>query len=445
MPASDAKLSRREAQLLVDRAVAAAAVQKHQKPAVDLSAAAAASSAAPAAMPGVTKKLNFRKEKKKQGKKSLTPTSKKGAKTKKDVIEKGKMAAGEGQKSRGPQLQRHAQLAKAKKAKGAKKSATAAPKAGKRATDRVDKKTSVKAEKVVATRAGAAVETKRAKKQTTSTSAGREGAAIAGTATTASAMMDDQAIIQSVIRGRHAGLDRTARDQMLLQASSGSAAALADDTHLASSPTQSLKLAGTQSSGRRVASGGNATSSGGGSVFASATDAAGLPVSCPFLNSYLEEKIMNAPIVDEASLLQDAHTYFTNLTKKERHWNRTAMNRLRDMKRVNRQGGDKDGFQYVVPKHAKTVVQQLMMQEGVEGASVDGEKLESTFLGDGMRETESKPMRRKKIKNYAFDDFYQFQVAKKWTKNAESFLSRGRANRNMFMAKQQTKRTIKKM
>lgn len=165
--------------------------------------------------------------------------------------------------------------------------------------------------------------------------------------------------------------------------------------------------------------------------------------SADFLKMCAENKSRESQSEDE--LLQKAHRYFSSLNKQEQKRNALAARRLKEMKRVNRAGGDKDGFRYVVPKNVTAVVRQLMAAEGVEGANIDPETLQSHFGGDGVKETEAKPMRSRKAKNYAFDDFYQFQVAKKWTKNAESFLARGRASKNMFAAKQKQMRSIKRM
>lgn len=162
-----------------------------------------------------------------------------------------------------------------------------------------------------------------------------------------------------------------------------------------------------------------------------------------FMKSYTEER--GDEVRTEEALLQQAHQYFSQLNRDEQRRNKAAMKRLKEMKSVNRAGGDKDGFRYVVPKSVSTVVRQLMVADGVEGAQVDPETLGHHFGGDGVKETEAKPMRSKKARNQSFDDFYQFQVAKKWARNAESFLARGRANKNMFAAKQKQQRSIKKM
>ncbi|CUI15149.1 Hypothetical protein, putative [Bodo saltans] len=162
-----------------------------------------------------------------------------------------------------------------------------------------------------------------------------------------------------------------------------------------------------------------------------------------FMKSYTEER--GDEVKTEEALLEQAHQYFSQLNRDEQRRNNAAMKRLKEMKKINRAGGDKDGFRYVVPKNVSTIVRQLMVSDGVEGAQVDPETLGSTFGGDGVKETEAKPMRSKKARNQSFDDFYQFQVAKKWARNAESFLARGRANKNMFAAKQKQQRSIKKM
>jgi hypothetical protein len=162
-----------------------------------------------------------------------------------------------------------------------------------------------------------------------------------------------------------------------------------------------------------------------------------------FMKAYTEER--GDEVKSEEALLQQAHQYFSQLNRDEQRRNNAAMKRLKEMKKINRAGGDKDGFRYVVPKNVSTIVRQLMVSDGVEGAQVDPETLGSTFGGDGVKETEAKPMRSRKARNQSFDDFYQFQVAKKWARNAESFLARGRANKNMFAAKQKQQRSIKKM
>ena len=138
----------------------------------------------------------------------------------------------------------------------------------------------------------------------------------------------------------------------------------------------------------------------------------------------------------DTDLLQRAHNYFTKLNSDDQRRNRQAFQRLREMKRINKQGGDKDGFKFVIPKSVTTIVRQIAAAEGVEGADVDPESLSSQFIGDGVAETSAKPMRSYKPRKQCFDDFYQFQVAKKWTKNAESFLARGRMTKKMFTAKQ---------
>lgn len=147
----------------------------------------------------------------------------------------------------------------------------------------------------------------------------------------------------------------------------------------------------------------------------------------------------------DKDLLQRAHDYFTKLNSDDQRRNRQAFQRLREMKRINKQGGDKDGFKFVIPKSVTTIVRQIAAAEGVEGADVEPESLSSQFIGDGVAETSAKPMRSYKPRKQCFDDFYQFQVAKKWTKNAESFLARGRMTKKMFTAKQGQNRSIRKM
>lgn len=152
-----------------------------------------------------------------------------------------------------------------------------------------------------------------------------------------------------------------------------------------------------------------------------------------------------ARTMNEDQLLQRAHNYFNKLNADDQRRNRQAFQRLREMKRINRQGGDKDGFKFVIPKSVTTIVRQIAAAEGVEGADVDPETLSSNFIGDGVAETSAKPMRSYKARKQCFDDFYQFQVAKKWTKNAESFLARGRMTKKMFTTKQGQNRSIRKM
>ncbi len=397
-------MSRREAQLLVDRVVAATATQKHLH-------VAGGPSTAPASMPGVVKKLGFKRLKKKNA--GLATT-----KAKQTVSEQ----QGKWKETQQHSLKRRAMSVKKKKrSSGGRSSSSSSSSSAKKEPPTGIKKVNANARrKHLTEKLEGAAESEKARmrlvskkdavnRKKTSSIAGQEEALVESSKSGVQPQISDAEVIQTALCGQQRKMleGRSARDMMLVT-----------DLAMSQPPAHSSFVA---------------------------EDVPSASSGCPFLTTYLEEKIMTSPVADEASLLKDAHEYFLRLNKKERQWNRTAMNRLKDMKRANRQGGDKDGFQYVVPKSVKTVVQQIMVQEGVEGANIDGAQLESAFLGDGIKETEQKPMRRKKVKNYAFDDFYQFQVAKKWTKNAESFLTRGRANRNMFMAKQQTKRTIKKL
>lgn len=150
--------------------------------------------------------------------------------------------------------------------------------------------------------------------------------------------------------------------------------------------------------------------------------------STPFLNDYAAKRAEEC--ANEDTLLASAHEYFSKLNRMEKSRNKEAMRKIREMKAVNKQGGDKDGFQYVLPTNTKKFVTELASREANGGAVIDGDMLESNFRGDG--EKDEKPMRRTKERKHFRDDFYAFQVAKKWTKNAESFLARGRAHRDMF-------------
>lgn len=115
------------------------------------------------------------------------------------------------------------------------------------------------------------------------------------------------------------------------------------------------------------------------------------------------------------------------------------------MKRVNAQGGDKDGFRFVIPKTHRRLME--LEEANSDSAGVGGAcrgrgatnaPLRSTFLGDAVEEgTDTKPMRRNKRNVKRRDDFYQFQVRQKWTQNAESFLARGKAGKKFFTQRRQ--------
>ncbi|KPI90267.1 hypothetical protein ABL78_0649 [Leptomonas seymouri] len=166
-----------------------------------------------------------------------------------------------------------------------------------------------------------------------------------------------------------------------------------------------------------------------------------------FLDEYAEKK--HAEVVSADQLLESAHHFFKDLGKREQALNRVAKEHIKHLRAVNRRGGDKDGFRYVVPKNVKHVVRELLSaqkaREGVEDpeALIDPQSLVSTFGGDGMAETSDKPVRRSRRKhNRTYSDFYQFQVSKKWTRNAENFLKRSRPNKTLFEAKKH-QRSIK--
>lgn len=166
-----------------------------------------------------------------------------------------------------------------------------------------------------------------------------------------------------------------------------------------------------------------------------------------FLDEYAEKK--HADVVSADQLLENAHHFFKDLGKREQALNRVAKEHIQHLRAVNRRGGDKDGFRYVVPKNVKSVVRNLLAsqkaREGVEDpeALIDPRSLVSTFGGDGVAETSDKPVRRSRRKhNRTYSDFYQFQVSKKWTRNAENFLKRSRPNKMLFEAKKH-QRSIK--
>ncbi|RNF03253.1 uncharacterized protein Tco025E_08220 [Trypanosoma conorhini] len=163
----------------------------------------------------------------------------------------------------------------------------------------------------------------------------------------------------------------------------------------------------------------------------------------PFLEDYAEQK--RSEVVSADTLLRNAHAYFKDLGKRESAMRRAAAKRLKELKNINRRGGDKDGFRYVVPRNVKEVVRQMTQNaEGAgESAAVDTAQLTSTFGGDEAQDTLEPPMHRKRRKKSCYSDFYQFQVSKRWTRNAESFLNRGRAHKSMFEASR-PQRSIKK-
>ncbi|RNF22600.1 hypothetical protein TcG_02021 [Trypanosoma cruzi] len=162
----------------------------------------------------------------------------------------------------------------------------------------------------------------------------------------------------------------------------------------------------------------------------------------PFLEDYAEQK--RSEVVSAETLLSNAHAYFKDLGRKESAMRRAAARRLKELKNINRRGGDKDGFRYVVPRNVKEVVRQMMQNaEGADASGVDKTQLTSTFGGDEAQDTFERPMHRKRRKNSCYSDFYQFQVSRRWTCNAESFLNRGRAYKSMVEASR-PQRSIKK-
>eukprot|EP00658_Telonema_sp_P-2_P036653 TRINITY_DN26468_c0_g1_i1.p1 TRINITY_DN26468_c0_g1~~TRINITY_DN26468_c0_g1_i1.p1 ORF type:complete len:204 (+),score=83.16 TRINITY_DN26468_c0_g1_i1:110-721(+) len=164
--------------------------------------------------------------------------------------------------------------------------------------------------------------------------------------------------------------------------------------------------------------------------------------------------------VAQDALLDSAHAYFTEINKDEKKRNRMAMARIQEMKRINESGGDKDGFKFVLPKSVKTFARTMNVkgskprESAVDYSNVDPDDLQSQFLtkadaGTSVGAEADRELlqnaRKTKKKEVMLDDFYQHQKAKKWAKNAESFLLKGRANKNMFMKRQQSQRSTKKM
>lgn len=166
------------------------------------------------------------------------------------------------------------------------------------------------------------------------------------------------------------------------------------------------------------------------------------PDDVAFFDDYAEQKRTEA--ISEDQLLANAHQYFQELGRKERRINQIAARHLKEMREVNRRGGDKDGFRYVLPKNVKEVVHQMMSNSNNNATSFDPDMLVSTFGGDPVQETSDKPMRRRRNRTSTYSDFYQFQVSKRWTRNAESFLNRGRAIKSLFEAKKR-QRSIRKL
>lgn len=169
----------------------------------------------------------------------------------------------------------------------------------------------------------------------------------------------------------------------------------------------------------------------------------------PFLASslYPASQIEAASNTLESSeeVLEKAHRYFEKLHERERRINKAAAQQLKKMKEINRRGGDKDGFRYVLPKNTKQFIREMMLQENSSQEILDTESLPSTF-GSGKESTEhdDKPVRRSKKRRGTFSNFYQFQVSKRWTKNAENFLFRERVDKSLFENKKR-QRSIKKL
>jgi hypothetical protein len=138
------------------------------------------------------------------------------------------------------------------------------------------------------------------------------------------------------------------------------------------------------------------------------------------------------------ALLREANVFFNEMGKAEKRRFREAHAKIKEMKAVNAKGGDKDGFKFVIPKSVKSMARQLDPNSG------DGlPELRSTFVEEAAVEVPpeshtDKPMKRKKRAGHVSKDFYQVQVWKRWTQNAEKFLSRGRASSKLFEAQGKT-------
>lgn len=187
--------------------------------------------------------------------------------------------------------------------------------------------------------------------------------------------------------------------------------------------------------------------------------------------------------VPAAELLRRGNDYFTARSRQERKLTKVAAERIEEMKRVNKKGGDSKGFKYVIPKSAKRMAQKMagdvdlselnaeeQEQEQQQQQQVDRRQLQQqrhliggkkknsngksgapvvdkrTALvghdtGDESRataglRTDDRPMRKKKPREAKErSDFYAWQKWKKWTQNAENFLNRGRLNRRVFDSK----------
>lgn len=147
----------------------------------------------------------------------------------------------------------------------------------------------------------------------------------------------------------------------------------------------------------------------------------------------------------EDEVLAKANEFFSNLHKRERALNTAAAKHLRRLREINRRGGDKDGFHYVLPRNTKELVREMLTKEGHPSADVDTSTLSSTFGSAGMAEEEDdKPVRRTRRRGGTYNDFYQFQVSKQWTRNAEKFLFRNRVDKSLFESKKR-ERSIKKL
>lgn len=138
--------------------------------------------------------------------------------------------------------------------------------------------------------------------------------------------------------------------------------------------------------------------------------------------------------VNPRELLKDANSYFSDLGAQDKQRFREAHRRIKHMKAVNAKGGDKDGFKYVIPKTVKAMAKQLDPNNTEDLPALKNGFSEDAAVEVAPESHDDKPMKRKKRNGHFQKDFYQAQVWKKWTQNAEKFLSRGRASSKLFEA-----------
>lgn len=171
------------------------------------------------------------------------------------------------------------------------------------------------------------------------------------------------------------------------------------------------------------------------------------PFASDFIDSNFEvENLDSIKIVSEDEVLEKANEYYKKFKKDEREANRVAALHLKKMREVNRQGGDKEGFRYVLPKNVKELVRQTLEKNGM-GSVLLKNSSSPPSLFDSLNyadDENDKPKRKKKKREGTSSDFYQSQVSKKWTRNAERFLFRDRIDKSLFESKKH-QRSIKNL